>query len=257
LLVVSGQHVTLIALVLGLVIRAPLQCLYALRFLSPRAWRQASAATALGAAVAGGLYAYATGMSAASQRAAVVFAIWQITRVFCGSMPPGRRLLLAAAVQLAAFPVGALGEAGVMSWCAYLIVLATRFPADATWLQRVRLAALMQLRLTLVAAGVFGQVAVLGLVANGLFVGVFSALVVLGLLLVLWPAVPGHALGLAVHATFVAWLSRLGRLPDVWPWLWIPETALPPWCRVVAVAGSAVILLNTCRELTISAYEAP
>jgi predicted membrane metal-binding protein len=257
LLVVSGQHVTLIALVLGMIVRAPLQLLYALRLISPRAWRQTNAATAIIAALLGGLYAYATGMSAASQRAAVVFAIWQVTHVFTGAMPTARRLLLAAAVQLAAFPVGALGEAGLMSWCAYLIVLGTRIPASAPWRRRVVLAGLMQLQLTFIAAGVFGQLAVLGLLANGLFVGIFSALVVLGLALVLWPTLPGHGLGLAIQATFVDWLARLGHLPDRWPWLWLPESVLPVPLRLAALLATAVIVLNTCRALTISFYEAP
>jgi predicted membrane metal-binding protein len=255
LLVVSGQHVSLVAFLMSFVLRLPLQAAYAARLIAPPAWQRLAAALTVASIPLAVVYAAATGMSAASQRALVLFVVWQVTKVFFGSLPVTRRLLLGAALQAAFFPIGFLSEASLMSWAAYLLVIAEPKPLRAPLRKQVAHALWLQLQLLVVSGACFGQLPLLGLVANGLFVSLFTLMLGLGLALLVWPGIPGGALLVEMQTSFVAMLTQFSRLCDLWPWLALPAAAMPAAVRTGLAAASAVILLNTFRRLTISPYE--
>lgn len=255
LLVVSGLHVSLMALLLAALLRAPIQASYALRLVSPGRWRHIAAALDVLAGAAALLYLAVTGSSAAAQRSALLFAVWQGSSVFAGPLSTPRRLLIAGATQILLFPVGFLGEATLMSWAAYLLVLKPAAP-DAHGLAEIRAdlisAFKIQGALTLLVTVVFGQLAWIGLVANLVLIPAFPALLLTALGAAVLPELAWTPALLAVQRSFIALVRLFDELCRFWPWLSIAPEDLSPLVRVAAAPIAAWILLNRCRDLTIS-----
>lgn len=244
LLVVSGQHVSLIAFLLAFLIRMPLTFAYALRAIKPTHWPHAASALDVASAVTGLAYAAATGMPVASQRAAILFATFYLSRVFYGAPPLVFRLKLAAFLQCAFFPIGILSEASLMSWGAFLVVLV---PASLVRLQLV---------LTVLTIAIFGQFAPLALAANVLFIPLFSFTLTIAILASILPA-PDLVLPFAfeIQRTFLLFLSGFAGLCDRFPVLAPPKTPIPPLLRVAFLGLGYVLLLNRARDLTIRPAE--
>jgi hypothetical protein len=110
------------------------------------------------------------------------------------------------------------------------------------------------LRLAAVVAAAFGQLSWLAAPANLLLVPAFGALLASALALALWPRVPGAALLLELHRSFVMLVSAIGGLAERWPWLAPDPRDLPAPVRLGAAVVAAALLLNTCRALTIRPY---
>ncbi len=257
LLAVSGLHVSLIALLLSLGLRLPFHAGYALRLIPAHDWRHYAGLLNVGAAVMAIFYLAVTGMPAAAQRATLTFVIVQLGAAFTGSPPLRVRLLLAATLQSLVFPIGFVSEGSFMSWAAYLIVLEAFQLRPATPRAAARLVLFTQFKLTMAAAVAFGQLPLLGLVANLFLVPVFSLLLGLGLLAaVVGPMLPGRNLILALHASFIEIVIRLGELAERFSWLFVTGEGLPVVARLGATVILAWILLNTVRNLSISSYEA-
>ena len=246
LLAVSGLHVSMLVVALSFVLRAPFQLAYALRLMGPGAWRHVSSGLNVVAGVLAVVYLGTCGMPAAAQRAVFTYIVVEIGAVTIGVPPLSKRLLLAGVLQTVFFPLGLLSEGAVMSWAAYLLVVAgTEGRLIST-----------QVRLTVMAAAAFGQLPLLGIVANLLLVPVFSLLLVLGLFAVLLgPGFPGRDLVLELHASFIEIVIRLAALIERWPWLSLAGDRLPVVCRAGCWILSAKFLLNTCRNLSIDQCE--
>lgn len=257
LLVVSGLHVSLMALLLAALLRAPAHLAYSLRLIGPTTWRHAAALLQVLGGGAALLYLSVTGSSAAAQRSALLFFMFQLSAVFFGTLRLDDRLRLAAAAQILVFPVGFVGEATLMSWAAYLLVLRpeVRVVAGTTWRARLfailPIAVRMQVGLTVLVAAVFGQLALIGLAANLILIPAFPVLLISGLLALAWPELPILSLLLAFQRSFIAAVRLFDGLCDWAPWLSLPPDDLPLAIRVVCVGLSAWILLNTCRDLSI------
>lgn len=257
LLVVSGLHVTLMALVLAALIRAPAHLAYSLRLIGPATWRHTGAALQVLAGCAALLYLAVTGSPAAAQRAALLFVVVTLASVFYGMPRSIDRLQLAAAAQILIFPVGFVGEATLMSWVAYVLVLKGEGSGVEArgWRSLCRrllpLALRMQIGLTALVAAVFGQLALVGLVANLVLIPAFPVLLMTGLLALALPELPILPMLLAIQRSFIALVRLFDGLCDVVPWLSIPADDLPTAARLVCLGISAWILLNTSRELTI------
>lgn len=246
LLAVSGLHVSLLVVALSLALRAPFQLAYAVRILPPRLWRHLAAGLNVLAAMLACLYLGVAGMPAAAQRAVLTYVVLQLGAVSAGVPTLKRRLLVAAVLQTLLFPIGFLSEGSLMSWAAYLLVIRGLKGRLVT----------TQVQLTVMAAAAFGQLPLLGILANLVLVPVFSLLLVLGLVAVAaGPALPGRDLILAMHASFIEIVIQLARLIDAWPWLSLSGDRLPALCQALAWVLSALFLLNTCRNLSIDSYE--
>lgn len=246
LLAVSGLHVSLIAEILALTLKAPLQLAYALGCINPRRWRQLSAwlATVTGALAA--VYVYATGFPAAAQRSLIAWLLAQLVGIFYGYPPLPSRLLLTAVAQCLLFPVGFLSEATLLSWAAYLLVL------DGGWESgpfRV------QVVLSGLVTAVFGQLSIIGIFANMALIPVFSLLIAAGVWIVLLPFGPCAKFLLRCHDAFIDIVVALGSFCEKHIWLAPPPEALPVGIRIVAALLSAWTILNALRNLSISPYD--
>lgn len=246
LLAVSGLHVSLLVAALSFSLRAPFQLAYALRLLKPQIWRHLASGLNVLAAALAVIYLGVAGMPAAAQRSVFTYAVIQLGAVSFGIPPPRQRLLLAAVLQATFFPIGFLSEGSLMSWAAYLIVIKG---SSSRWY-------VTQLKLTVLAAAAFGQLPLLGILANFVLVPVFSLLLVLGLFAVAaGPALPGRALILELHASFIEIVMALARLTEVHPWLSLSGDRLPVICQAACWVCGALFLLNTCRNLSIDLGE--
>ncbi len=246
LLAVSGLHVSLLVVALSLVLRAPFQLAYALRLIRPQLWRHVASGLNILAAVLALLYLGIAGMPAAAQRSVFTYLVIQLGGVTIGIPTLKKRLLLAAGLQTLFFPIGFLSEGCLMSWAAYLLVI-RGLRGRMLW---------TQVQLTVMAAAAFGQLPLLGILANLVLVPVFSLLLVLGLVAVICgPALPGRELILAMHSSFIEIVMGLGQLIEAFPWLSLSGDRLPAPCRGLFWILSAIFLLNTCRILSIDQCE--
>jgi hypothetical protein len=251
LLVVSGLHVTLMAWLLGAALRLPLQVAYAARWVSPRAWRRVAVVMAVVGSLAAWCYLLATGASAASQRASFLYVVVVLTRVACGTLPLGRRMLVAAVCQTLVYPIGFLSEGNLMSWTAYLLVAQAASAArGGLWAQLVA-AAWLQLRLTIGAGAVFGQVAWLGLPANALFVPAFPVLLTSALVVLTTESPTPIRLSLGIHQGFVVVIRRAASLCDHFDWLYLAGDDVAPAVRAALVVVAAWTALIAVRGLSI------
>jgi len=257
LLAVSGLHVTFVSILLGLALRAPLQLAYGARLLGPRGWSAVAPLLYMLAAGAALAYLVVTGASASAQRAAFGFTTWQLCRTFFGAWSLPQRLKFIATLQTLVFPLGFLGAGSLLSWAAFLLILARVGRARIDREGRTRRAFelfCLQAKLALLVAAALGQVAWLGFVANLLLVPVFG--LVLATALLLLPA--GGVLRIvtvAIQQSFLEIVYRFASLVDLCPWLYVAPDTLPLPLRLGAAVVSAALLLNACRDLTISGYE--
>jgi len=256
LLVVSGLHVTIMMFLIALLLRVPLHLAYALRLIPGSWWPEVAAVVRVAVALMSVIYLVMAGMPVAAQRATLLFVWYQLGCVFIGTMPLTTRLLLGATLQTLVFPIGFVSEATLMTWGAYLMVVHV---GHAQWRQgfffALRQTLALQLRMMVLVAGVFGQVSLLGLIANLCLVPLLGILLASGLLVVFLPIFRSGDLLLAFHASFAETVSRLASLTATYTWLAPTPEALPIWFRPLALVFSAWLLLNACRDLSIRRYD--
>lgn len=248
LLVVSGQHVTMIGLFAAGVLALPFRFCYALRLLSPRQWRHADGGLGVASVAIAVLYAFATGMNAATQRSVVMFAAWQLLRLFCGELPPMRRLCLCLIAQIAIFPIGLLSEASLMSWTAYLLVGA------ASSKDPLRSVLWLQTKLCIIAAAAFGQLALFGIAINLLLVPVFTVAMLAAAMIIVAPDFWGARVGGGFLLAFQQTVSVLADVSRRYGYYSLMDSTGGLIVRGCLLMASGWIVLNTLRRLTIRPY---
>jgi predicted membrane metal-binding protein len=252
LLVVSGLHVSLMATMFSFVLRAPVQLGYSLRFISPRVWGQFSAFLRVSAAVGAMTYLSLTGASAAAQRSALFFAVRQVSLVFFGDIPIIFHLLLTAMVQIMIFPLGFLSEGTCMSWVAYLVVANPVMGVSSSIRQSCRSLLTLQVELMVLVTAIFGQLVVIGLVTNLLFVSVFPVVLFSCLIAILAPWPDLTRLVLEVPHNYLKLVDIFDCLTKLWPLLSIPRDQLPSSIRGFFLILSVGVVLNAFKRLSIS-----
>jgi ComEC/Rec2-related protein len=251
LLVVSGLHVSLMAALFASILKAPLQLGYSLRLISPQIWRQLSALLQIGAVLGALAYLSLTGASAAAQRSALFFAVRGLSLVFCGVVPFKATLLVTAAMQILFFPLGFVSEGTCMSWAAYLVVARPRKQMEVSIQQTIWLVFFLQVELMVLVTAVFGQLILIGLVTNLLFVSVFPVILVACLIAILSPWVGISTVALAFPHNYMNLVAWFHQLTEVWPFLSISRGQLPVGIRVLSLLISIGIILNAFRRLSI------
>lgn len=252
LLVVSGLHVSLIAAMFSFTLRAPVQLGYSLRLISPRFWGQFSAFLRIIAAAGAMTYLSLTGASAAAQRSALFFAVRQVSLVFCGDIPIIFHLLLTATVQIMIFPLGFLSEGTCMSWVAYLVVANPVIRISSSIWRSFWSMLLLQVELMVLVTAIFGQLVVIGLVTNLLFVSVFPVVLFSCLIAILVPWPELTKLILEVPHNYLKLVDVFDWLTKLWPLLSIPRDQLPSWIRGLFLILSVGVVLNAFKRLSIS-----
>jgi predicted membrane metal-binding protein len=253
LLVVSGLHVTLMSTLFGLILRLPMQICYAMRFVSPVAWRQISASLQVLSVMSAMLYLSLTGSSAAAQRSALFFGCSQLSRSFWGQRRLGQRLLWTAFLQVLIFPIGFVSEGTLMSWVAYLLLVGRWTSASqfSVW-DRIFTALWIQIELMMLVTLIFGQFALISLVANFLFVSAFPVVVFCCLFLLSNPSILFLNMGLAFLDKYVELVCKLDELCTFWPFLSIEKNELPSWVRLIALGLSMIFVLNAFGRVSIN-----
>jgi ComEC/Rec2-related protein len=185
LLVVSGLHVTLIAFVLGVLLRVPALLLYSCRILSARTWISTSLALDLLSCLAVFIYAWITGMSAAAQRAFFLYSVWRLTPIFIGYQRSSERLLLAFTAQTLCFPGGFLNQASLMSWSCYLLFWEFCSEDQKSVSKFLIKSVIINVKLAVLTGMFFGNFSIAGVILNLVIVPGFSWLLFSGVFLVL------------------------------------------------------------------------
>jgi predicted membrane metal-binding protein len=135
-----------------------------------------------------------------------------------------------------------------MSWCAYVLVLAARPDGLLATLA-------LQAKLLVLTGAVFGQLPLLGLIANPLLVPLFPFLLAVGLAEALAGGFGASRLALAIHANFIEWTSAMAAIAERWPWLYVGSDQLGGLGRSGLVLVGAALVLNAVRDLSIRGYE--
>ncbi len=251
LLVVSGLHVSLMAAMFAAILRMPLLLGYSLRIVSPRVWRQVSASLRICAALGAMAYLSLTGASAAAQRSALFFAVRQVSLVFLGNIPFTPQLLATAMLQIFIFPLGFLSEGTCMSWAAYLVVARPPIKVQLDIRQAIVAMLSLQTELMVLVTAIFGQLILIGLVTNLLFVSVFPVILFTCLIAIIspWPALSDFALEFPHN--YLRFVGLFDQLTKTWPMLSVPKDQLPPQIRSMFVVLSVWVILNAFKRLSI------
>jgi predicted membrane metal-binding protein len=197
-------------------------------------------------------YLSLTGASAAAQRSALFFAVRQVSLVFCGDIPSISLLLLTAMVQIVIFPLGFLSEGTCMSWAAYLVVAKPVLRVSSSIKQSLWSMLTLQAELLVLVTAIFGQLVIIGLVTNLLFVSVFPVVLFSCLLAILAPWPDLARLFLEVPQNYLKFVDIFDYLTKVWPLLSVPREQLPTWIRVFFLILSVGVVLNAFKRLSIS-----
>ncbi|MGE4328830.1 DNA internalization-related competence protein ComEC/Rec2 [Diaphorobacter sp.] len=242
LMSISGLHITLFAwLTVAALGRA--------WRLSPRLCLAVPAPTAAlaGGVLLAGAYALFSGWGVPAQRTVCMLATVALLRLSGRHWPWPQVWLLACAVVLAADPWALLQPGFWLSFVAVAVLFATDSgaasvrPAGARghFYALLREQWVVTLALTPLTLLLFGQVSVVGLLANLVAIPwttlVVTPLALLGVLWApLWQAAAWCVQGLSV---LLQWLAA-------WPWAQISLPLAPLWAGVAAVAGGTLLALR-------------
>lgn len=176
LLVISGFHISLVGdLGLRLCIKG-LALLYAFRLMSARTFLFMQAAMRILVAIFALVFGLGVGMSPASQRASIAFAIFQIASGLSPQLCRISLLCLVCALQTLVFPIGFFAAGNIMSWFGYILFSSQK--EGSAWLCLLKAQWLM----FLVTVVLFWQWTPLGLFLNFIFSELFNGIIILGLL---------------------------------------------------------------------------
>lgn len=165
LLVVSGLHVSFISWAILCLVFTPFQVLYSLCLLSPNVWFVLKSCLRLLSIIFVVLYAIGIGFPSSTQRAVLLFICDQMTQIFGVSFAIKKRLLWALVLQSFLFPIDFLMVGSFLSWMTYLGVYAL-VKGPNTFYRVLE----SQIALTLLIAGILGQLSIIGIFANLLVV---------------------------------------------------------------------------------------
>lgn len=215
LVAISGLHIGLIASLVFL----------GLRWLTPRLPRgdklPVMAVTAVGSALAAGLYALLAGLALPTQRALVMLLVVLGALLLRRRTAPSRLLALAALVVLAFDPFAVLSAGfwlsfGAVAWILYLV---QRGHGRSRWYLAVWLQVALVLTLAPLTLFWFGQASIVAPLANAVlipcFVVVVPVVLLSAMLALAWPAVGVPILHQVAHVMHWGWvgLQALAQLP--------------------------------------------
>jgi predicted membrane metal-binding protein len=123
-------------------------------------------------------YGSLVGFSPPVQRACLLFALWKGLPLIAAQGTTKDRLLLVFMAQTLLFPVGALSESSLLSWAAFMLIVAS------TTSHGIRDQLITQLLLSCLTGATIGRFSWLGLLVNPLVVPFFGV--------ILYPALMGY-----------------------------------------------------------------
>ena len=184
--VISGLHFNLLSSILNRFIHLPINFLYAFKVISPPFHSLLKVFSELIFLIILIIYAELLSFSQPVQRALITFVVGKVHWLFHGKVKFSRLIPHCLCLQALFFPLGFFHMANFMSWAAYLILISPelRIEAHSIWSKLIK-----QLLLSLLAASLFGELSLLGLIINPLLGGALPSLLVSGLVLIF---IQGH-----------------------------------------------------------------
>jgi hypothetical protein len=153
-------------------------------------------------------------------------------------------------LQSLVFPIGFLSEASVMSWVCYLRVgLLMEAPAGVR--QKIFETLKLQGELAVMGGAFFGQFSFAGLVVNGALIGVFTALFVLSLGLLLPQIRFLDAFALQLHRSFLDLVMGLAEFTAKFRLSYLELNELDWKVRGIFILLTAFFVLSNFKKRTI------
>lgn len=251
LVVVSGSHITMLAVGVLAVFATPFRLAYGLRLINPGWWIGLSVLIKLFVMACVLLFCTIVGASHASQRAVLGFIVLQGSRIFFGELPVVERLSWTLIAQILVFPIGMLCESTVMSWLAYLMVvdMATESRAGGRLVKALKL----QTALSITMGAMCGQWSILGILANILLIPLIPLVFAFGVLLVLPEIFPEAVtnLALGIQEKFLQIVCWISDVTEGLPWVTANFASRDLWLRYLLLIFGVTMTLNLLAKMSI------
>ncbi len=176
LLVVSGLHVGIIGILFSFILFLPIRLLYYLRALQPSTYTLLYLLHLLFAALLVLSFAWLTGFSISTQRAALLFLGHILFKIFWPGLIFRYRVFTILFVQTLLLPEGFVCDGMILSWGSYLLVAANGQRKCSSLSRRFCQLLGLQLSLCLLVAGITGQASLSGIFINPPLILMFSVL---------------------------------------------------------------------------------
>lgn len=211
-LVVSGFHITAWIFIVRFLLASPLLFLYTCRVISPSAWPSFTLLLRLLCLLLLLMYVTAIGFPPSAQRAFFIYLIGESVLFFGPTFSSKRSLTLGAALlcQAAIFPFSLLSLSSFLSWTSYLLVLALlvgkplaggQSPGGfSLWKTKLSSHLKCQGVLTLLVAGLCGQLSLIGMLSNLLCTPLFPFVFITTLILLFPSLMPSPVLQGAIES---------------------------------------------------------
>ncbi len=224
ILVISGLHITILAVGAKRSIDLALRTFYIVRLLTPMTWLWLTKITSLLSCLLILLYGCMVGFSPPAQRAVLIFIVHQGYALWENRSTMTQKIKLGLFLQMCLFPIGFLCDSLLLSWGAYLIVLHCFQEVKYAKSLGGKLAAL--LRGQLVISGLiicfFKELSLLAIPLNLLLLPLTPYVVMSGFLLLLLPPHTTMALWIEQsHLFFLQQIATLAEIASTYSWLTI------------------------------------
>lgn len=249
ILVVSGFHVSVFSWIIQLIVLLPFRLLYSLRLFSAGTWRIVRPSLTILSVILAGFYVTLLGYSSPSQRAYLLFFVANLTLIFVGQLHLTQKIMFAIVLQTFVFPIGFVSSSTMLSWLAYIFVIAQ--PRGLKWSKIPIFIVDLQLRISALTLGLFGNISVIGILANIVLVPFFPVIYGLGIFAIFTPSSEGAlaAAAFMVHRGYMNVIGYLARISIEYRWLYVE--GLSPALQVIGLVLVAVLTLNRIREMSI------
>ena len=189
ILVISGLHITIIAVAGKKIIDLALRPLYIVRLLTPITWILLGKIISLLSCLLILLYGCMVGFSPPAQRAVLIFIVHQGYAWWESDATLTQKIKLVLFLQMFFFPIGFLSDSLLLSWGAYLIVLHCFQEVKQAKSVGGRFAALLQGQLVITALILcfFKELSLLSIPLNILLLPLIPYIMLSGFLLLLLP----------------------------------------------------------------------
>ena len=246
ILVISGLHITIIAVSGKKLIELALRSLYIVRVLTPMTWLVLTKLISLLSCLLILLYGCLVGFSAPAQRAVLLFvthqgfALWERDALLI------EKIKLVLFLQMLLFPIGFLSDSLLLSWGAYLIVLHCFQEVKQAKAVGGKLAALLrtQLIISVLILCFFKQLSLLAIPLNVLLLPLIPYIVMSGFLLLFLPAQTTIAMWIEhSHLFFLQQITRLAEFASTYSWLTF-DIGNSPLLRIALFVVLIIIVLS-------------
>lgn len=222
ILVISGLHITIIAVGSKKIVDFALRSLYVVRLLTPHVWFFLHKAVSLLSCLLILIYGCIVGFSPPAQRAVLLFIVHQGHALCDSDTPITHKLAKVLFLQMLLFPIGFLSDSLLLSWGAYLIVLHCFREVQHARTPAHKIVALLrgQLIITILILCFFKELSLLSIPLNIILLPLIPYILISGFLLLLLPQdmLLAHWIQQS-HLAFLQQIANLAEIASNYRWL--------------------------------------